>query len=373
MASATVESRRCDCPGCGATLIFAADLQKLRCEYCDAEVDISRATSGGAGLAERKLEELLKAEEGQGYGVETKVLHCKQCGADINFPDKVTSGACCFCGCNTVIEKSSGAKVITPGGLIPFQVTRDQANQKFREWVASLWFRPNDLKKLAQVRGLEGVYTPFWTFDAQASTRWTAESGYHYWETEEYKDAEGKTQTRQVQKTRWESSSGHHKGSYDDLLICASKGIPEALVRALEPFNTVHKLVAYQSSFLSGWGAEEYGLAPKDAWQKGQERFEQEEYGACGREVPGDTYRNLSISMQLANITWKHCLLPVYVAAYRYGDKSYRFLVNGETGKVSGEAPYSWWKIVLTVLAVVLLVLFLFGMLELAPGGPPAH
>ena len=354
-------SKRCDCPGCGATLIFAAELQKLRCEYCDAEVDVNKVNQGPppAGPVERGLELLLSAETSKGLGVSTTALQCQQCGAAISYPDKVTSGACCFCGSHLVVEKASNAQLITPESLIPFKVAKEQANEKFRGWVASLWFRPNDLKKMARVKDIDGVYAPFWTFDAQADTRWHAESGYHYYVTEEFTNSEGKKETRQVQHTRWEPSSGHHRGAYDDLLICASKGLSESLVRILEPYNTTQNLVGYQSSYLSGWGAEEYAVGPKEAWEKGQKRFEQNEYSACASEVPGDTHRNLNISMRLSQVTWKHCLLPVYIAAYRYHDKTYRFMVNGETGKVSGEAPYSFWKIFFAVVAVIALIVLL--------------
>ena len=356
-------SKRCDCPGCGATLIFAADLQKMRCEYCDAEIDIEKVTKGEAPKApiEKALAELLNAEAAKGYGVPTQALQCQQCGAAISYPDKVTSGSCCFCGSNLVVEKAGNAQLITPESLIPFKVTKEKANETFRRWVASLWFRPNDLKKMARVKDIDGVYAPFWTFDAQADTRWQAESGYYYYVTEEFTNSEGKKETRQVQHTRWEASSGRHHGSYDDLLICASKGLSENLVRVLEPYHTTQNLVGYQSSYLSGWGAEEYAVGPKEAWDKGQKRFEQQEYAACDREVPGDTHRGLSISMKLSQVTWKHCLLPVYIAAYRYQDKTYRFLVNGETGKVSGEAPYSFWKIFFTVVLVLALIaLFIY-------------
>lgn len=356
-------SKRCDCPGCGATLIFAADIQKLRCEYCDTEIDVNAASKGAApppGPVERGLQALLSAETAKGYGVETKALQCQQCGAAINYPDKVTSGACCFCGSKLVVEKASNPNLITPESLIPFKVTKDQANDKFRQWVASLWFRPNDLKKMARVKDIDGVYAPFWTFDAEADTRWHAESGYHYYVTEEFTNSEGKKETRQVQHTRWEPSSGRHRGSYDDLLICASKGLPESLVRVLEPYHTQQNLVGYQSAYLSGWGAEEYAVGPKEAWERGQKRFEQNEYTACSQEVPGDTHRNLRISMKLSQVTWKHCLLPVYIAAYRYHEKTYRFLVNGETGKVSGEAPYSFWKIFFFVLTIVAIIAFFY-------------
>jgi hypothetical protein len=360
-ATEVKNSRRCDCPGCGATLLFAADLQKLKCEYCDAEVDVTKGDPP-PGPVERGLEEMLRAESNHGYGVTTKALQCKQCGAAVNFPDKVTSGACCFCGSAMVEERAANPQLITPESLIPFKVTGEQANEKFRSWVASLWFRPNDLKKMARVKDIDGVYAPFWTFDAQAETRWRAESGYHYYVTETYKDAEGKTQERQVQKTRWEPSYGTHHGTYDDLLVCASKGLSEGLVRQLEPYHTTKNLVGYQASYLSGWGAEEYAVGPKEAWDKGQKRFEGLEYEACRREVPGDTHRNLRTSMKLSQVTWKHCLLPVYVAAYRYHDKTYRFLVNGETGQVSGEAPYSMWKILFAILCVLLVIYLYFRL-----------
>lgn len=363
MQTETSNSKRCDCPGCGATLIFAADLQKLRCEYCDAEIELDKLQKGGEAppnVVERALTELLNSEAAKGYGLPTQALQCKQCGAAINYPDKVTSGKCCFCGSDTVIERPANTQLIRPESLIPFKVTKEQAGSKFSEWVGSLWFRPNNLKRMARVHEIGGVYAPFWTFDAQADTRWNAESGYHYYVTEEYTNSEGKRETRQVQHTRWEPSSGHHRGSYDDLLICASKGLSEALVRVLEPFHTTQNLVGYQSSYLSGWGAEEYAVGPSEAWEKGQQRFEQHEYSACSSQVPGDTHRNLRISMRLSSVTWKHCLLPVYVAAYRYNDKVYRFLVNGETGKVSGEAPYSFWKIFFAVVAAILVfVLFM--------------
>ncbi|MCE7868863.1 hypothetical protein DYH09_00635 [bacterium CPR1] len=366
-AVASPATRRFPCPGCGATLVFAAGAGNLRCEYCDAEVEIPKeapTASTFSGPVEHALSKLLSGEANKGWGVQTYSVACKQCGATTTFPEKTTSGECAFCASRMVAEKPADATLITPETLIPFKVTKEQAAQKFSAWVRSLWLRPNNLKRMARVHDINGLYTPFWTFDANAETRWKAESGYYYQETEHYTDNEGKRQTRTVTKTRWQPSSGHHFGTYDDILICASKGLSESLVKALEPFNTKTQLVGYKPEYLSGWAAEEYGVGPRDGWEKGQKEFERLEYNACAREVPGDTHRNLQISMRLDNVTWKHVLLPVYVAAYRYQGKSYRFLVNGETGKVSGEAPYSFWKVlflVLAILAIIYMVVVLGG------------
>lgn len=368
--TATSATRRFPCPGCGATLVFAAGSgDKMHCEYCDAEVDIPKDTTATAfsGPVEHALSELLSGAANKGWGVQTYSVNCKQCGATTTFPEKTTSGECAFCASRMVAEKPADPNLITPETLIPFKVNKEQAGKKFSEWVGSLWFRPNNLKRMARVHEIHGLYTPFWTFDARAETRWKAESGYYYQETETYTDSEGKRQTRQVTKTRWQPSSGHHWGTYDDILICASKGLPESLVRVLEPFDTKTQLVQYKPEYLSGWAAEEYAVGPRDGWEKGQKEFERLEYNACAREVPGDTHRNLQISMRLDNVTWKHVLLPVYIAAYRYNGKSYRFLVNGETGKVSGEAPYSFWKILFLILAILLAV-FVFVSLQKGEG-----
>jgi len=82
---------------------------------------------------------------------------------------------------------------------------------------------------------------------------------------------------------------------------------------------------------------------------------------ACAQEVPGDTHRNLRVQTRFQDITFKHTLLPVWIASYRYNNKVYNFMVNGQTGKVQGEAPISWWKVLLTVLIVLIILACIFG------------
>jgi len=116
------------------------------------------------------------------------------------------------------------------------------------------------------------------------------------------------------------------------------------LVRGIEPFDLT-ALVPYRAEFLSGWSAEEYTVDPHRGWDLAQERLRDRERSACSGELDGDEQRNLEVETQFSQVRWKHLLLPVFIASYRYGDKCYRFLINGQSGKVSGEAPLSWWKI----------------------------
>ena len=67
-------------------------------------------------------------------------------------------------------------------------------------------------------------------------------------------------------------------------------------------------------------------------------------------DISGDAQRVESVDTQLGTLTFKHVLLPVWLAAYKYRGKTYRFVVNGQTGRVQGERPYSALKITVAVI-----------------------
>ena len=68
-------------------------------------------------------------------------------------------------------------------------------------------------------------------------------------------------------------------------------------------------------------------------------------------DIGGDRQRIHTVDTQVKDVTFKHILLPVWMAAYIYRGKTYRFVVNGRTGRVQGERPYSAMKITLAVIA----------------------
>ncbi len=214
------------------------------------------------------------------------------------------------------------------------------------------------MKKYGGGQKLNGVYLPFWTFDAHAESDWRAESGDYYtvdetvWVTRDGKHVQ---ETRSVQKVRWYPSSGHHTGHYDDVLVYATQSVDVRILEKIYPFHT-QQLLPYNPSYLSGWGAESYRIPLAQAWELGKTIVQREEYNACGREVPGDTHRNLRVSTRLSNLKYKHVLLPVWLASYRYNNKVYRFMINGQSGEVQGQKPISWIKVTLAV-AIALIVI----------------
>ena len=348
--AAPAKLRKFPCAACGADVVWSPGAAALTCPYCGAKREMPRAPGE---VRERPIEEALKGASDLGWGMARKAVACRGCGATTTFDAGVAASRCAFCGAPAVVEAPPSTTMVRPEGVLPFRVDRNGATGKFRQWLSSLWFRPDDLSQKSALSELKGVYVPFWTFDAATHSAWTADAGYDYQVAVEVEE-NGQIHTRYETRTRWERAEGVLEHFFDDLPVAASRGLPPDLAQGIEPFPT-HEMRPYEPSYLSGFLAEEYAVGPKEALASGQQRMTQELYALCGREVPGDRFRNLQVRTAWSGVAYKNGLFPVWIAAYQYGGKPYRFLVNGVTGKTDGKAPWSWLKIGLAVAAALLL------------------
>ena len=341
------------CNNCGAKVHYDAGAQAMKCPYCGTQQAVPQEQHhpGAGGGREIPIEEGLRLAQ-RGFGTPVTQISCNDCGASVNVTPGEQTAKCAFCGSAKVLSQESAGTAIRPESMVPFKVDKAHANRTFEEWLGTLWFRPSDLKKMAKLQEMGGVYIPFWTFDSWVRSNWTADAGYYYYETEYYTDSEGNQQSRQVQRTDWRFASGWRNDFFDDVLVCASKGLPQSLVSKFQTFDT-KQLTPYQPQFLAGWRAESYAIDLMPAFNSAQESMANTQRGRCSGDVPGDTQRNLNVQNQFSYVTFKHVLLPIWIAAYRYNGKPYQFLVNGQTGEVVGHAPWSYWKIFFACLAVV--------------------
>lgn len=340
------------CSNCGARLEYDAGAQVLRCPYCQGQQAIE--LDPRADVREIPIEEGYRLAL-RGLAAPVTAVSCEECGATVNVSEGERTAQCAFCGSHKVLPRDADPNLIRPESLVPFQVDRAVASQRFASWIRSLWFRPSDLKKLARVEEMGGVYVPFWTFDARIRSRWTADAGYYYYVTEHYTvtvNGRTETRTRQVRHTRWVPASGRRADEYDDELVCASKGLPSELVAKVSSFDT-QRLIPYSPQFLAGWRAESYAIELMAAWERARDLMLLEQERRCAGDVPGDTHRGLDVESQISHVTFKHVLLPIWIAAYRYQGEVYRFLVNGQTGEIAGKAPWSFWKIFFFTMAVL--------------------
>jgi hypothetical protein len=235
------------------------------------------------------------------------------------------------------------------------KLAETQVRDVIRRWYGTRWFAPNRLKRAALTDTVKGLYIPYWTFDAQVHADWTAESGYYYYVTETYQDADGKTQTRQVQKIRWEPSSGSLDHFFDDELVPASRGVQPEMLRGVEPYPT-KQLVPYQPGYLSGWVVERYQIDLVAAAKEAREEMDAEMERMCAGQVPGDTHRNLQVGTDYSGQTFKHILAPLWLLTYNYSTRHFQVVINGYTGAIAGKYPKSWIKITFAVLAVLAVI-----------------
>ena len=345
------------CPACGAEAQWNPAKQALVCPFCGTVSPMS-APPEGAEIAEHDLAAALRAipDDQRGWAAEKTSVKCQSCQAITVFDPARAAQRCDFCGSSALIPVEELQAPIRPESLLEFKIAETQVRDQVRAWYGARWFAPNALKSRALTDTVHGLYIPYWTFDAQVHADWTAESGYHYYETESYTDSNGRSQTRQVQRTRWEPSSGALDHFFDDELVPASRGVNGELLRKIEPFPTTTDLKPYDPGYLSGWVVEQYQIDLVAAAQHSREVMDDKLRELCGQQVPGDTHRNLEVAAHYAGQTFKHILVPVWVLAYNYGAKSYQVVVNGYTGTIAGKHPLSWIKIALTVLAVLVAI-----------------
>lgn len=344
-----IAKREFKCAGCGATLQFSPGTTSLKCPFCGRENELQAAAP--APIVEHDLTDLsvVPSTGATGFGTATRQFRCDRCGATTTLAGSAMASRCDFCGSPVVVEAPPVEGMVRPESLVPFAFDKNAATLKYQGWLAGLWFRPGNLKRAAGLSQISGLYVPHFTYDANAQSQWSGEAGFYYYVT-----VGSGQNARQERRVRWEYRSGNHAFFYDDELVCASKGLPLNIVQKIYPYNLKGGLVAYRPEYLSGFGAEAYTVDPRQGWQTAAATMKQKEQQACTHLVGGDTQRNVRVNTALMNAKFKHLLLPAYVASYVFGAKTFRFMVNGQTGEVQGEAPISWAKVGAVVGGVVL-------------------
>ncbi len=339
------------CDQCGASLHYSPGEQALLCNHCGQANPIPEIESG---IIEQPLKATLAGLDKEEL-ISELTVHCEECGAAYILPEDKHSSNCDFCG-TAVVANPENHRQLAPQGVLPFTITQAQADQAFTDWLGKLWLAPNKLSQHAKSGGhLNGIYAPYWTFDSQSQAAYKGQRGTYYQVQQRVQvTINGRTQwrTQMVTKVRWRPVSGQVHRFFDDVLVIGSHSLPTHIIRRLNSWR-LDALEPYQAAWLSGFTSELYQRGPEEGFQEAGKIMDDRLRQDIVHDIGGDQQRITHMRSWHQDVHFKHILLPLWVAAYRFRGKSYRFVVNGQTGEVQGERPYSAWKIAgLVMLAV---------------------
>lgn len=350
------------CVNCGGTIKWNITKQRLECSACRTpyvpETTVQR-------VEEHDFEGYLQREGRRVCFPDTAMILCGTCGAQIAVDEHCTATVCPMCGSTQLLENRQAAGV-PPDGVIPFRVDRETAQQNFAKWVKSRWFAPSRLKQAYQAGKLQGIYLPFWTFDAQVTSSYRGQGGTVH----TVRDSKGHTRTQ----IRWRPVSGTVGGFYDDLQVCATLNSASQVVEKVLPYNTCDNTLPFSPSYLSGFLAEHYAVPATQAVDTAKEQVRADQISQAESDILSRGFSQARVSdiyIEYHKLTYKHVLLPAWTSAFSYKGRQYMYIINGESGRVGGQRPYSAPKIAAAILAAAAAVTAAVLLLTSEPA-PPA-
>jgi LSD1 subclass zinc finger protein len=354
------------CNECGAPLEFKPGAGQLVCPFCGTVNEIEGAgqqvspwgarQTGGPEIRELDYLAALNDALDDAQIEETATVKCPGCAAEVGLDANTLADQCPFCATPLARAESHTHKHPKPQGVLPFAFEEREARKRMADWLGSLWFAPSSLKKYAEAgRPLAGVYLTHYTYDAVGDADYRGQRGDAYYVTRTRTvmvDGKPQQQTYQERRIRWSPASGHVRHAFDDVLVPASDTMnpsgkaPEYGGRSWD----LAALEPYRTEYLAGFRAEAPNVSLRDGYNRAENLMEQMLIRDVKFDIGGDAQKIDQMQTRYSSITFKHVLLPVWLASYRWKNKPFRVVVNGRTGEVSGERPYSPWKIAFAVI-----------------------
>lgn len=361
------------CENCGSDLVYSPSSQDLLCNHCGHHYPVPTSPEPIQEYDfQSAVKELanLRAAESQSASLQSKqeiaITQCPSCGAQFTFQEHEHAGSCPYCA-TPVVAGTAHARFIHPRSLLPFSISQKQAIEVYDKWIGTRWFAPSSLKDHSKRdEKLTGIYLPYWTYDSQTYNPYRGQRGTVYYDRQVYTayvNGRAVQRVRTVPRIRWRPVSGQVDLHFDDVLIGATKTLPRTIINHLKPWD-LENLVPYSEEYISGFRSELYQITVDQGFLQAENIMENRINQAIRRDIGGDQQRISAVNTHHENTTFKHTLLPVWSAAFKYRRKTYRYVINGRNGVIQGERPYSWVKIGFAILSAVIFILALLYVME---------
>lgn len=362
MFQATEQTRTYPCRQCGDQLVFDIALQKLACPSCGycLEVDTSKLQAptehdfASTMQAFHSLVQTVQPPQIEGQ----KEIVCQNCGGHTTFTGSLTALRCPYCATPIQRDDVHDAPARLPvDGVLPFQVDPKRAKEAIEKWINSRWFAPTEFKKYNEQGSFTSIYAAYFTYDAETTTRYEGQRGDHYTVTVGSGDDQH-TETR----TRWTHASGVVGNEFDDIAVLANDGFDHKRVTALEPWPT-QQARPFSPEFVAGHLCRTYDNDAEATLPEAQAVMNTQIDATIRHDIGGDEQQISRKDTRYDSLGFKHLLLPIWLLTVIYSGRPFQVFINGVTGEVQGQRPWSKVKIGVAVAAglillIVLIVLF---------------
>lgn len=356
-------TRTYPCDSCGGELEFEIARQNLTCPHCgnqhpidDTGIETPREQDLDAAVAALRSGDL---ERVAATSDEHHEVVCQNCGGHTTFTGSLTATRCPYCATPIQRDDVHRAPARLPvDGVLPFRVPPDTARERIREWVSSRWFAPNAFKKYSRAGSFASVYGAYFTYDARTRSDYRGQRGDNYTVTV------GSGENRRTEtRIRWRRVSGTVTNDFNDVTVLANDGLDRRYVSALEPWPT-EQAKGYNPQYVAGHLARTYDHDVEECFVEAKQRIDAAIEQSIRRDIGGDHQRIHDVRTRYWGLTYKHLLLPIWLLTVMFAGTAYQVFINGITGEVQGQRPYSKVKIALAVLAALVVagvLWFVFG------------
>jgi predicted RNA-binding Zn-ribbon protein involved in translation (DUF1610 family) len=344
------------CDSCGASLLFDPATQKQKCPACGNVQDV--VTAPDKVTAEQDFARAVamlhaNAETGPVLEGEKEVV-CQSCGGHTTFTGTLTSTRCPYCA--TPIQRDDvhdAPARLAVDGVLPFKVDQKTARDVVEKWINGRWFAPSEFKKYKQTGSFTSVYAAYFTYDADAVTEYVGRRG------EEYTVEVGEGDNRHTEtRVRWYPAAGTVENQFDDLCVLANDGFQRDKVVALEPWPTA-EAVPFSPEYVAGHLCRTYDNDVEACFPEATKRMEGEIDSSIRSDIGGDRQEISHKSTDYRSLTYKHLLLPIWLLTVIYAGKPFQVFINGVTGEVQGQRPWSKVKLGILIAAVVIVAIII--------------
>ena len=344
-----IKAKDMSCQSCGATMKYSPERQKLFCENCQSCKDIVFEMVVKKRLWEMRDKGL---ESTTDWANEVKNLKCPNCGAGVVLNKLEYTKNCPYCD-TSLVGQEKCVDAIAPDGIIPFMFSDEDASLKYRTGIKKKFFAPNAFKKAPPVENIKGIYVPSFSFDAKTTSKYVGRLA----EDSSYTDSKGRRRT----STSYQNISGTYSSELKDVIVESSSKIDQSQMTDILPFD-MSKIVKFDQGFIMGYTVEQYENTAEQCKMISVKIMEQQIKSQILSQYSYDRVISFSMDTLYMDEKYMYYLLPIYKCDYKYKDKTYTTIMNGQTGKVGGGYPKSVLKILLVVLGIIALVAGIFAL-----------